>query len=118
MSEQQRGVKTRRKASWVGRFTVVLLLLLLAVAGGASYYVVMPLVVDVLEEQAEDSLVRESVRFVFARPHFARRRRVSLRVALGRRGGLQRRLCGRRSPRQWRHLPECRQERLGRERVR
>ena len=52
MSEQQRGVKTRRKASWVGRFTVVLLLLVLAVAGGASYYVVMPLVVDVLEEQA------------------------------------------------------------------
>ncbi len=51
MSEQQRGVKTRRKASWVGRFTVVLLLLVLAVAGGASYYYVMPLAVDVLEEQ-------------------------------------------------------------------
>ena len=52
MSEQQRGVKTRRKASWVGRFTVVLLLLVLAVAGGASYYYVMPLVVNILEEQA------------------------------------------------------------------
>ena len=52
MSEQQRGVKTRRKASWVGRFMVVLLLLVLAVAGGASYYYVMPLVVNILEEQA------------------------------------------------------------------
>ena len=52
MSEQQRGVKARQKASWVGRFTVVLLLLVLAVAGGASYYYVMPLVGEVLEEQA------------------------------------------------------------------
>ena len=52
MSEQQRGVKTHRMASWVGRFTVVLLLLVLAVAGGASYYYVMPLVTSVLEEQA------------------------------------------------------------------
>jgi len=52
MSEQQRGVKTRRMASWVGRLTVVLLLLVLSVAGGASYYYVMPLVTDVLEEQA------------------------------------------------------------------
>ena len=51
MTEQRRGVKTRRKASWVGRFTVVLLLLVLAVAGGASYYYVMPLVVNILEEQ-------------------------------------------------------------------
>ena len=52
MSEQQRGVKARRKVSWVGRFAAALLLFFLAAAGGALYYYVMPLVADVLEEQA------------------------------------------------------------------